>query len=785
MVRRIKEGRRGGRKEVDMEGQRTKTDELWAATEVIEKPASFAVSVGSVRSHAEFTDARAQVWFGRMEGAPTSGTSLASEFENVDVSRSDVINIREHVDSRQVYPEPTPASPLSREAFVECRPSRPALLHSDDSPSLGSPTPEHSCPPLYGRLRSGSNRSHGSQAARSDSTRSATSSPSKGAVDTSSAHRTRSAVKVHAHTSSVNITATSYATPDDAGAALSASAHQGVGLTGISGSASVDDAISTSASTDGATSVFASVKNDAISTSASLDASDPHRFSQRTCASVYTTASAYSQDTQDWRERAPMSNYRTRDSASTFRTSESASTYRTRESASTFRSYGSMSTFQSCDTMSTYRTRDSTSTYRTRDSASTWDSRYDRRSTRSASRGSERSMRSASRGSATRCTKSERLTRSASRGSQRTPTRGSERTVFAVGIPALLFSPFARPFSPLARLPAVLVLLRHVLLFEAIFEVLQALGSLVETVLASVSVAPFVALPQLDVLPPQLVLSPSQLILFAPLLALLAPHDDVLARLDSVRKLAAVAGLAAGAGRGGAVCGGFRGGGGSSRSAASVFGTSRRAASAFKSSQSVASISTQMVLDAFPEVPSSSDEEDVGLAYDRSSQATLDEGSVEGSGTPVAIDGSAPAAVSSKAPLAASPSTTADASPRTAKTRRAMTVVGAPRTPTQKKRSGFAMAKQVDSVGAYPASDAEGSPEKTPRARPRAWSGKENVGGGVFARGAPGVRGTEDLSAHVPRSRSLKAVVTSSTYRGAGAPLRLAHGPNAEVFGRL
>ncbi|KAI5891825.1 uncharacterized protein SCHCODRAFT_02506275 [Schizophyllum commune H4-8] len=490
-VKRLRERRRAGEKEVDVEGQRTEADVLWAQKEVTEKPTSFAVSVGSVQSQAEFTDARAQVWFGRMEGVPVSDASLVSK---VDMA-----------DARQVYP--APGSPLAHETCADAsprpsaytpvrphidslprrhieslpRPSRPALTHSDsvDSPASGRP-----CPPLYGRIRSDSENSHGSARSHGSSRTRGLDSPalsdgmlnspasldspssfdsptlSGRALDSPTLSRAAPTMATygsttatyaapttgtygstplyaHAHAASVDITtATCLASNIEHGLDTSASATGHASATGnpsATGYASSTSAAGTISPQPGLVTSVSAVQ---LATSASAD--DARRFSQRTHASVYTLGSAYSQETYDWRRsRGTRDSYRARDSASTWdsrrNTTESASTYRTRDSRSSYRTRDSRSSYRTRDSRSSYRTRDSASTLRTRDSASSYRTRNSASTFRSMSTFQSFDSASTWEGRRERRERSEsRASTRASRAmvdSQITPTRASRATI--------------------------------------------------------------------------------------------------------------------------------------------------------------------------------------------------------------------------------------------------------------------------------------------------------------------------------------------------------------------
>ncbi|KAL1725933.1 hypothetical protein EV714DRAFT_277056 [Schizophyllum commune] len=833
--KRLRERRRTGAKDVDVEGQRTEADVLWAQKEVTEKPTSFAVSVGSVQSQAEFTDARAQVWFGRMEGVPASDASLVSK---VDMA-----------DARQVYP--APGSPLARETFADIalprpaastplrphvdalpRPSRPALTHSD---SVDSPASGRACPPLYGRIRSdsensrGSARSHGSARTRvldspalSDGMLNSPSpldSPSSfagaldsptlsgGALDSptlshvapTTAAYGSTPLYAHAHAASVDITT---ATCLASMASNAGSVSSGLLALGLHTSASVTGP---GASVVPAGSFVAAA---GLSTSASAD--DARRFSQRTCVSVYTTGSAYSQETYDWRRsRGTRDSYRTRDSASTWdsrRTRESASTYRTRDSrvfrlgqhlgveAGKERALGVKSVGKGIleDADEGFeghgRFAEDSDPRLEQDADKVIDSRFtedaDARLPEDADAGVAQdadqisSFRTARSGAAPGSRSSRHTSYSSRRTSysSRRSSRSSRRTTWS----SRGWIPSVSSLPSLDSLPVLDEGERCAIDFggeEGAFDEPRGLKS--ATVKVSQSGAAIKC-------------------------------SQSAASIEAPRS-----GAATKASQGGA---------------------------AIVSSQSVASICTQMVIDAFPEVPSSSEDEEFGLAYDRSSQATLEEvpaptiqtctasssttdasASVQLEATPVQ-----PASSSTQPPTTSSSQvTTRPRAPSTPKTRRATAVVSMPRTPTQRKRAGYSgaqagdapllvMAASTSSVDEAPVSamgdafaatreDAstlteDDSPGRTPRARTR----KENVAPAMkdyFAPRKDEFVPRRDLfvprkenavpALAAPRSRSVKArrQAIVAPIRSALAPLRLAHGRAAsqdvEVFGRF
>ncbi|KAL1701578.1 hypothetical protein EV121DRAFT_282534 [Schizophyllum commune] len=837
-VKRLRERRRTGAKDVDVEGQRTEADVLWAQKEVTEKPTSFAVSVGSVQSQAEFTDARAQVWFGRMEGVPASDASLVSK---VDMA-----------DARQVYP--APGSPLARETFADIasprpsantplrpqvdalpRPSRPALTHSD---SVDSPASGRACPPLYGRIRSDSENSRGSAHSHGSARTRVLDSPALSDGMLNSPSPLDSPSTFAGALDSPTLSGGALDSPTLSHAAPTTSTYGSTPLYAHAHAASVDITtatwllalgLRTSASVTGpvASVVPAGSFVTAAGLSTSASADDARRFSQRT----------YASETYDWR--------RTRDSASTWdsrRTRESASTYRTRDSrssdsTSTFRSYGSMSTFQSFD------------------SASTWESRRERRErseSRASARDSSRTPTRASRGTTP--------TRTPTRDSQRTPTRDSQRTPMRESHRAPTRTSTGRSRSNSDRSGSGRRSRRSDSKHGSRSEHSRSDSRRSHDSRRSSSCYTSASKHSARssrrssschnsyVFAPYFILLTPHVVLLASLVAVVEADDAVFARVDPfgvrlilegrrVRLPRAGKSFAVKASQSGTAikC---------SQSAASI--EASRGGAAIKSSQSVASICTQMVIDAFPEVPSSSEDEEFGLAYDRSSQATLEEAPApttsttrESSSTADALASVQPASSSTQLPTTSTARvTTRPRAPSTPKTRRATAVVGMPRTPTQRKRAGYsgakagdapllAMASSMSIVGSAPvsamgddfaatredastltkddaltltkddaptlttddvsASAMDDSPGRTPRARTR----KENVAPTMkdyFAPRKDEFVPRKDLSVPrkenavpelaAPRSRSVKArrQAIVAPIRSALAPLRLAHG---------
>ncbi|TRM66499.1 hypothetical protein BD626DRAFT_482861 [Schizophyllum amplum] len=409
-------------------------------------PDSFAPSLGTVVSQADFTDARAQVWFGRMQGVgcESVASGLSSVRGGVDAlpySPTDVspcsptyISPRSPTDISPFSPttissrSPTVVgSPLAR-SFSKSEPvdddpfatpvistyspaSNSHLSSSDDSarfpsdspPSSpsGSPRSSPSGGPRFSP--SGSPRSSPFSRSRSDTppssrSRSATvpsspSAPLRDVAPTSGYSRSRAyTVASRAYTVEAASSRVQSAYPDFVSASADiTSAYpeivsgSAVGISSLACNVGDNDLNGALDSVYDFSTVSASVSSKTVS--ASAGPATASAASSTDCTSDYTAGSAYSVYTAE--SAYSLDTYRENEISV-----EDDDDSMIRYSTTTYRSQGSVNTYQSQGSASTYRSQHSASTYRSRESASTcndWHSARSHSSSRPGSRATTRS----------------------------------------------------------------------------------------------------------------------------------------------------------------------------------------------------------------------------------------------------------------------------------------------------------------------------------------------------------------------------------------------------------